>query len=46
VLQTHDLLVGPVEVVSDVGYLLKQSVQGVAYSPPQPFTSSSNLPSQ
>ena len=33
-LQVHDLLEGPVEVVGDKGYLLAELVEGVAYDPP------------
>jgi len=35
-----------VKVIGDVGYLLEQSVRGVAYYPPEPLTSTSNAPSQ
>ena len=42
VLQVHDLVIGPVEVVSNVGYLLEQAVRRVAYSSPDPLTSTSN----
>jgi hypothetical protein len=30
VFEPHDLLVGPVEVVGDVGYLLEEPLRGVA----------------
>lgn len=34
VLQAHELLVGPVKVVSNEGYLLAQLLEGVADYPP------------
>ena len=46
VLHPHDLIVGPVEVVGYVGYLLGEPLRGVAYDSPGPFTSTSNRPSQ
>ena len=42
VLQVHDLVLGPVEVISDKGYLLVQRFQGVAANPPARFNSTAN----
>ncbi len=42
VLEGQDLVQRPVEVVGDVGYLLEQPVEGVAYDPPRRTTSTSN----
>lgn len=33
---------GPVEVIGDIGYLLVQAIQGVAYDPPNSVRSTSN----
>jgi len=33
----------PVKVVSDIGYLLVQAFEGVAYAPPRSAKSTSNL---
>jgi hypothetical protein len=40
--QVHDLLLGPVEVISQIGYLLVQAVEGVAYDSPRVAKSTSN----
>ncbi len=40
VLQAGDLVQRPVKVVSDEGYLLVESIEGVAANPPRPSTSS------
>ena len=42
VLQAQDVLEGPVEMVGDIGYLLVEALQGVAYDPPVPAISTSN----
>ncbi len=42
-IQVHDLVVWPVKVVCDVGYLLEQPIRGVAYCSPDPSTSVSNI---
>jgi hypothetical protein len=46
VLQIEDLLKGPMEVISDIGYLFEQAVDGVAYDPPGPEFSTSKTCSQ
>ena len=46
VLQVEDFLAGPVEVISDEGYLLLQRLEGVADYPPSPFSSTSKACSQ
>ena len=46
VVQLHDLPMGPVEVESQVRYLLVQPVRGVARHSPRPAVSTSNSPSQ
>src|SRR5215213_4025996 len=43
VLHREHVLHGPVEVVGDVGYLLVEAVEGVAYDSPRPARSASNL---
>jgi len=43
VFQLHDLFIRPVKVIGNIGYLLKQTVRGVAYSSPEPPTSTSNF---
>ncbi len=44
VLQPQDILQRPVKMVRDVGYLLVEAFQGVAYDSPMPATvSTSNL---
>jgi hypothetical protein len=42
VLEGEDALHWPVEVVRDVGYLLVEPVQGVAYDSPRPSTVSTS----
>lgn len=39
--QIHDHVTLPVEIIRDVGYLLMQAVQGVAYDPPRSARSNS-----
>jgi len=39
-LEVHDLLVGPVEVIGDMGYLLVELDEGVANYPPAASASS------
>src|ERR1051326_4556406 len=46
VVEGHDLRVGPVEVIRDVGHLLEEPLRGVADYPPEPLISTSKLPSQ
>jgi len=46
VFQPHDLVIGPVEVKGDVGYLLEQPVRGVANYSPAISNSTSNSSSQ
>src|SRR5919197_176477 len=43
VLHREHVLPRPVEVVGDVGYLLVEAVEGVAYDSPGPARSASNL---
>lgn len=43
VLERHDLRVGPVKVIGDKGYLLLELGEGVAYDPPAPTGSASNV---
>lgn len=38
-LELHDLVMRPVEVVGDKGYLLEQGIEGVAQDPPRPICS-------
>lgn len=45
-IHTHNLVMGPVEVIGDVGYLLIQAICGVAGYPPRLAASTSNSPSQ
>src|SRR5271155_2766342 len=45
VIQGHDLFVRPMQVIGDEGYLLEQSLRGVADHSPTPLISSSNLAS-
>ena len=35
VLEAEDILAWPVEVIGDIGYLLVQAIEGVAYDPPR-----------
>jgi hypothetical protein len=44
--QGQDLVVRPVEVIGDEGYLLDQLVEGVAEDPPRPARSTSKSCSQ
>ena len=47
VLQVQNAVQRPVEVIGDIGYLLVQAVEGVAYNPPASFArSTSNSPPQ
>ncbi len=41
-LHIQDRLGLPVEVIGDKGYLLVQRLEGVAYNPPMPSSSTSN----
>ena len=41
VLEVHDRLARPVKVVGDIGYLLVQAIEGVAYDPPRSARSTS-----
>src|SRR5207244_1689475 len=43
VLQVHDCLDGPVEVIGYEGYLLIQRLERVAYNPPSAFISTSKV---
>ncbi len=43
VLQRHDLLIRPMKVIGDVGYLLVEPVEGVAYDSPDGRKSTSKL---
>jgi hypothetical protein len=46
-LQIQNLFKRPVKVIRDVGYLLVQAVEGVAYAPPASLAkSTSNSPLQ
>jgi len=45
-IERHHLFIGPMQVITDIGYLLEQGFRGVANYPPRPFTSTSKLPSQ
>jgi hypothetical protein len=42
VLQVQDLVEWPVEMIGQVGYLLVELVERVAYDPPGPFGSTAN----
>ncbi len=44
VFHRHNLLVCPVKVIGDIGYLLKQALGGVAYDSPKGTVSTSNSP--
>ena len=46
VLERHELFVGPVEVIGEIGYLLVELSEGVAYDFPRPSGSTSNPFSQ
>ena len=46
VIQAQELLMGPMDVASEVGYLLVNPFQGVAYDPPASGTSASKACSQ
>jgi hypothetical protein len=41
VLKVHDILSRPVKVIGDIGYLLVQAIEGVAYDPPRSVRSTS-----
>jgi hypothetical protein len=43
VLQLHDRVERPVEVIGQIGYLLLQAAEGVAYNPPSSARSTSCL---
>ncbi len=43
VLQRQDLIERPVKVIGDVGYLLLEPIEGVAYDSPVGSTSTSKL---
>ena len=45
-LQVENRLGRPMKMEGDEGYLLVQRLEGVAYNPPVPFISTSNLCSQ
>src|SRR5690349_13218470 len=46
VFHPHHLVVGPVQIVGDVRYLLVQAIRGVAHHPPTPAVSTSISPWQ
>lgn len=43
-LHLHNLVVGPVQIVGQVRYLLVQAIEGVAHYSPTPAVSTSNSP--
>jgi hypothetical protein len=45
-LHLHDLIVGPVQMVRNICYLLVQAIRGVAGYSPRPAVSTSNSPWQ
>src|SRR5580692_4038477 len=46
VVQGHNLLIRPMQVIRDEGYLLVQQLRGVARQPPRLLISTSNFASQ